>query len=560
MSNMNFFRNLLLLFLILSVSLSTAQVTDITNSDSIAGHIAKYDDQGGILSWYKPDIPGAGYDHVVKLASEFMKSGVPIEPKTGEKMYFVTCCFHDSNYHDAEADIIAEDWMHNPACVFAGAVISLAQGYRAYSGDDGYLEVVREMLDYQLENGTTPADWPWANVPYASSDPFETIYKGAVRWVDDGMRGDGLHGIEPDKIGELGYAYLIFYEITGMQKYLDAAINCADALAKHVRGIAGDLEFFSGAETKKSPWPFRVNARTGDVISEYTSNAVDPIKLMDELIRIKDRIKLDEKRASVYTEARNTAWRWLYSKSGPMKTFIWNGYFEDIQNDPDRSNRVQITPMEMAKYLIRKPYLDPDIDINVPSLIHWVSSAFCTENMDAIKEQTWCYAPMGSHTARYASVCAMWYERTGEEWYREQAYRFFNLATYMTDVTGVVRVGPSWPGSWFSDGYSDYIRHFMDGLSAIPEWAPADEDHLVKSSSVIQTIKYDDQNIKYTTFDDHSTEVLRVTSKPIQVIVDGKEVPESVSADKNCWIWEPVEKGGILTIYHLDGNDISILK
>jgi hypothetical protein len=462
--------------------------------------------------------------------------------------------------HNAEVDIIAEDWMHNPACVFAGAVISLAQGYRVYSGDDSYITLVQEMLDYQLTNGTTPGDWLWANVPYASSDPFETIYKGAVRWEDDGMRGDGLHGIEPDKVGELGYAYLIFYEITEKSKYLEAAIHCADALAEHIRDIPGDLEFFTGAEIIKSPWPFRVQAKTGEVISEYTSNVVDPIKLLDELIRIKDRINLKNEKAVKYEKARNIAWRWLYSKSGPMKTSIWNAYFEDIPNDPDRSNRVQITPMEMAKYLIRNPNLDADIEINIPSLIHWVSSAFSTEDMDAIKEQTWCYAPMGSHTARYASVCAMWYERTGEEWYRDQAYRFFNLATYMTDDNGVVRVGPQWPGSWFSDGYSDYIRHFMDGLGAIPEWAPAGEDHLLKSTSVIQTIKYRDDGIEYSTFDDHSTDVLRITVKPMKVSVNGKALSENDIDQGDGWSWKPLEKGGILTINHASGNDISVTK
>jgi hypothetical protein len=154
----------------------------------------------------------------------------------------------------------------------------------------------------------------------------------------------------------------------------------------------------------------------------------------------------------------------------------------------------------------------------------------------------------------------MWYERTGEEWYREQAYRFFNLATYMTDENGVVRVGPQWPGSWFSDGYSDYIRHFLDGLGAVPEWAPVGEDHLLKSTSVIQTIQYNDDGIHYTTFDDHSTEVLRITEKPKKVSVDKKVLPESVNIEKNSWLWNPLEKGGILTINHSTGNDISISK
>ena len=201
-----FFTLSLFAILLLSTTSTSAQLINPTNSDSIAGHRAVYDENNNLKSWYKPELPGAGYDHIIKLASEFIKDGVPVEPKTGEKMYFVTCCFQGPHMHDdvnAPNGLVAEDWMHNPACFFAGAVIGLAKGYRIYSGDDGYLEVVGEMLDYQLQNGTTPDDWLWASVPYASSDPFEKIYRGAQRWESEGMRGDGLNGIEPDKVGEL---------------------------------------------------------------------------------------------------------------------------------------------------------------------------------------------------------------------------------------------------------------------------------------------------------------------------------------------------------------------
>ena len=48
-------------------------------------------------------------------------------------------------------------------------------------------------------------------------------------------RGDGSFSLEIDKIGEMGIAYLKFYQLSGEAKYLKAAINCADALVKHVR-------------------------------------------------------------------------------------------------------------------------------------------------------------------------------------------------------------------------------------------------------------------------------------------------------------------------------------
>lgn len=539
--------------LLLPLPASWAQIVPSTSPDSILQHAVRRDENGRLLPWYQPRTPGAGYVHVATLAAEFIRNA-PVYDPLQLPMYFITCCFHEGK----NGEFVAEDWMHNPACVWAGLVQGLAVHYHAFSGDGSYIDLVRSMLDYQLENGTTPADWPWPNVPYASADPFETTYRGAQKWQEDGLRGDGLYGIEPDKIGELGIGYLTFYEITEEKRYLDAAIHCAKVLATHVRDVRPGPPPFSPAETEKSPWPFRVNAKTNEVLSDYCSNVVEPIRLFDELLRIKNRINLSNEQVVSFQRARQLAWDWLYSINGPMKTYIWNAYFEDIPNDPDRSNRVQITPMETARFLLKHPELDAHLDLNIPALLHWVASAFATEGMDAIKEQTWCYAPMGSHTSRYASICALWYERTGDEYYKDQAERFFNLATYMCQENGYVSVGPNWPGAWWSDGYGDYIRHFMEGIAAIPQWAPADENHLLQSTSVIQKIHYTGSEIRYQTFDETSTETLRLIKKPHKVYVNEKLIPQNDQLVESSWSWTQFEKGGVVRVRHVSGNKIEI--
>ncbi|MBN1480696.1 hypothetical protein JXA70_10520 [candidate division KSB1 bacterium] len=548
-------KRLLLCCVLLLLSLPSiwAQIVQSTSRDSILHHLVQRDESGRLLPWYQANTPGAGYVHVAKLAAEFVANAPMYEPLQ-LPMYFITCCFHENE----SGEFIAEDWMHNPACVWAGLVQGLAVNYRVFAGDDSYIDLVRAMLDFQLENGTTPADWPWPNVPYASADPFETTYRGAQKWQEDGLRGDGLYGIEPDKIGELGMGYLTFYEITEEKRFLDAAIHCAEALATHVRDVRPRPPPFSPAETQKSPWPFRINAKTNEVLSEYCSNVIEPIRLFDELLRIQIRIKLSDSQIHSFQRARDLAWHWLYSINGPMTTFIWNAYFEDIPNDPDRSNRVQITPMETARYLIKHPELDLNLDLNVPALLHWVASVFATEGMDAIKEQTWCYAPMGSHTSRYASICALWYERTGDAYYKEQAQRFFTLATYMCQENGYVSVGPEWPGAWWSDGYGDYIRHFMEGIAAIPEWAPAEKNHLLKSTSVFQKIEYAESEIRYQTFDNVSTETLRLREKPIKVYVDEKLVPQKNQLLDDSWTWSRLDTGGVVRIHHTTGNKVEI--
>ena len=111
----------------------SAQIVQQSSADSILGHAIQRDDAGNLLAWYQPNTPGAGYIKVVQLASEFIKNA-PIYEPLQLPMYFITCCFHQNE----EGQFIAEDWMHNLACVWAGLVQGLVLDYRIFSGDDKY--------------------------------------------------------------------------------------------------------------------------------------------------------------------------------------------------------------------------------------------------------------------------------------------------------------------------------------------------------------------------------------------------------------------------------------
>ena len=522
--------------------------------DSLYGRKVIYDLSGRTLGWYKPDVPGAVYHRVVKLSSEFFFHA-PVEPVTGLPMHLVTCCFRGPHMTPSKT-FEARRWMHNPACFFAGMVQSLSVQYHAYTGNRRFISIVQEMLDHQLQYGTTPSDFIWPDVPYASSDPFSKIYQGATQW--NGERGDGLHGIEPDKVGELGYAYLRFYEITETEKYLHAAISCADALAKNVSAIQVKESSEENYQViiDKSPWPFRVNAKTGNIIDPYCSNILEPVKLLRELVRIKDRIGLSDERTSKYRNAADIAWNWLFAKNGPTRTFIWNGYFEDVKSDPTLSNRVQITPVELAKYLTEHKSGYPSAEYHVPALLYYALSAFKHEKMDAMNEQLWCFQPMGSHTARFGSACAMWYEKTGNEYFKDLAFRYLNFASYMTHDNGVVSTGPAYSASWFSDGYGDYIRHFLDAMAAVPEWVPDNENHLLRSSSVVQSIEYSDNLIKYKVFDKQSVEKMKLVKKPLKVLAGKRELQQVSNEQTEGWWWDSLQN--VLFINHQHEAEIAI--
>ena len=41
---------------------------------------------------------------------------------------------------------------------------------------------------------------------------------------------------------------------------------------------------------------------------------------------------------------------------------------------------------------------------------------------------------------------------------------------------------------WFTDGYGDYIKHFMAGLRAIPEWVSPGRISIVRSETVLRNV------------------------------------------------------------------------
>jgi len=527
--------------------------------DTMCGAKVILDKSGKLLSRYEPQIPGAGYVKAVKLAVDFWKN-CPNSPTNNLPLYITHC----SMYRDGKGGYYGSSWPHNPIVVNAGMVQSLAVDWRNYSGDESMIDITRKALDHQIHYGTTPSNWEWASVPYASSEAGDIIYDGASKFdtattAENIGRGDGSFVLEVDKIGEMGIGYLKFYQITNETKYLDAAIQCADALAKHLRkGVhgKGGLEWKTLVLT--SPWPFRVKAETGQITEDYTSHVVENLRLLEELLRIKERIQLPVVKTDAYKKSTDLVWYWLYSSEGPIKTSIWKGYFEDIRIDDINLSRVNNSPMEFARYLLKNPAHDPNISTTVPGLIWWVKNTFSEPGMNAINEQTGCYMPMGSHTARYGSICAMWYERTGDEWFKEEAFRNFNHATYMAEPDGVIQTGHNWGSEiWFSDGYTDYIRHFLEGLAAIPEWVPVG-NHLLKSTSTVQKIKYEPNKVAFTTFDNQSEVVFRLASKPKSVTVSGQALKQLNQLNGDGYVWNTLDKGGVLKLKYSNGTEVAL--
>jgi hypothetical protein len=575
------------ILLVLMGSVSGASRTSFAQSPGAAGardapavlngHPVSLDGTGTLITW----LPQTGwFDQVITRAWTFLEqvpAGVQAAPFDsairvlgGDGLPHPTYYFY-SFFVIGSAPLQPAAYKHNPAGLYS-MIIDSALAYYPYSGDAGAITLATKVLDYDLAYGLTKDEGAWPQVPYASAEPGAAMYQGVAEGLVSGA-GDGTGYIEPDKVGEWGYSVLRLYEQTGNASYLAAARHAAVALARNIR--LGDASH--------SPWPFRVNAldnaaltptqpMIGATSDDYCADVIGPIRLFDELIRlgIGDQPLLQR--------ARQIAWNWLMSY--PMQNGQWANYFEDIPTHPlpdgtryrigvSNTNVNQYVPMETARYLIEHPELDADWMADSRHLLNWVERFFARNQFgaNAISEQAAYDYAMGSHTARYASVSAMYSDKGGTNtpiWNAlRNAQGSFAWASYMLNADGSVTTGPD-PHisleSWFSDGYGDYIRHFLAGVGAYPPWAIGTGNHLLRSTSVIQDVDYGAHQVSYQTYDRAAQEVLILDFAPSSVASTSGEILP-LRDDLAAPGWQLEDNGGgsyTVRILHQNSNNVRI--
>lgn len=512
------------------------QVVSTVNQPEIAGRPVQLDASGKLLPW--PMGSDTGYSYNSHLMTQW---SILWDQYNRQRIPYFYCCFDfDRTTFEMQPD---SHWANSTAYLRAMMEGFLERLY-PYTGDPNTITFLEDFMDYELENGLTPEGYAWPRVPYTSANPGDRRYTGWSRHGED--------YIEPHVVGEDGYAYLRFYEMTGNTKYLEAAIRCAAALVKNYR--AGDA--------KNSPWPVRCYARDGKLdgpgMGPYSANVVEPIMLFDELIR------LGHGDVPAYRKVRQEAWEWF--QQYPLKNNVWVGYFEDVK--PSMENMNQVIPLEYARYVILNPDKDPQWREHARGLIDWVKTTpkwpkYIVHGATVTTEQgngkTYCCnipnQCCDSHTSRLAAVEALLASRTGDTALRESAFRSYNWVTYFQGMPprGHAPFSTQW---WFTDEFSDGPRRLMDGLSAFPEWAPADESHLVGSSSVVTKIAYGKGSVTYSTFDPASTDALRLNFLPESVWAGGRKLTRRNNLDQDGYTLD--EGTHVLRIRHTQSRDVDI--
>jgi hypothetical protein len=144
---------------------------------------------------------------------------------------------------------------------------------------------------------------------------------------------------------------------------------------------------------------------------------------------------------------------------------------------------------------------------------------------------------------------------SGDTAFRTNAVRTLNWATYTVAADGRNRYIRD--DIWLTDGYGDYVRHYLRAMAVLPELAPA-ENHLLASSSVVKLVSYNKDKVTFTTFDDYSDVTIRLIAKPLSVTADGKSLTESRESCNNYWAWVPLTRGGYVRLRYSGAKSVTI--
>lgn len=491
------------------------------------GHKVILDENHRLLPW-KGSASNA-YDHFLRLRWNFVETKAPQSPGPAPRslypQYYFYCAFVDS------ANILLPDMWMNDVGEKIPNWFESARLFYAYTGDISPLTITKGMVDYSLEHGITPSTYSWPDFPQTASDAGEMEFRGFTT-----AKKFSTDDVQVDHAGDMGATYFRMYLFYGDKKYKSAAINVANVLANKIR---------EGNATQ-SPWPYVVNMKSGKIVSDYGTNWFGCITLFDMLIDAR------EGEINAYKKVRAKVRDWLLKY--PVKDGLWvDGHTDTyITGTGNLSN---MSASNAALYISDNHGFDPDWKTTLPGLIKWTEDNFVYKSApgepsnlwgaNIVSEQVAFMPKMDYQTARYAAQCAMWYAVSGDEAYKEKAFRSLNFVTYCNDTTGLAFESPFSKGvnSWYSDSYGEGPKMFYPVLASVPQWSPSGENHILYSAGILKSVSYADHKVQYSATQDTGIEYLHLAFNPAIVTVNGVKISCRSDTDKEGYTIKDLGNG-----------------
>ncbi|KPL12180.1 MAG: hypothetical protein AMS26_18575 [Bacteroides sp. SM23_62] len=224
-----------------------------------------------------------------------------------------------------------------------GSIIQAMTLYARLSEKDreDALSMARNAASYLLSI-SMPAGSPLANFPPTYEDrPNST---GVAR-----RRKDQLMMFYPAITGS---AYLDLYDATRDNQYLEASIRIA--------------ETYSKTQLPEGSWPLMVWIESGEAVEENLCVPTDIINFLDRLVQ--------DYGQNQFRENSEKAFNWIMEN--PMRTFHWEGQFEDVGYSKNYSNMERGKPFAFAVILLSRSAQEPGYIEMAEALIRFAEDQF----------------------------------------------------------------------------------------------------------------------------------------------------------------------------------------
>lgn len=403
--------------------------------------------------------------------------------------------------------------------------------YYTYTGEPEWLWRARDLANWNMAHAT-PASAAYPNLPYS-------VYQ------DGRPTGSAdKNSIETDKPAFLGCAYLSLYEGTGDQRYLEAARKIATTLLSKQR--------------EDGSWPFRVIPEDGSIFEDLGGAPVFFVEFFEQLQRHEENTE--------YAQARDQAARLMIQRN--VEQGLWGTYHEDIH--PKTGKHLSAEPMSFtAVYLFSRAGKFPEyVEMGKRVLQQMEATLVHTEGHAAspapgVAEQATFAHIMAGHTARYCLALASLYRVNHDMVVRKRALSGLNAVTYMQSEAGLFRThfydtrqktekDPGKVNNWYSQ-HLYTVCHMLECMPALPELAPAGEDHILGSLVALHDVAYAAGSLVYSSR--LPTEVsAKLSFTPQSVMLDGRALVK-LAMEKGVgdgWWFNP--RTSVLTLRHGAGK------
>ena len=430
--------------------------------------------------------------------------------------------------------------------------------YYRYTGDPAALAHLRMQGDHCLDFTLTPADHePWPRFPISVPFKGDPYGHADTNWI------------QLDISAHQGFALARAYQLVGEPRWLEAVKHWGELFARNCN-----------FDPSQRPWNryatvlpyigdigYAIPARPGNP-NHLTGSTAMIVEFLDELIRLDSILNPQPSTLnhnSIIVAARDRGLSYLRDTLLPAWTArdAWGRFFWDGEGlwqhigPTDSAARVFMAHPDyfphwridarnvMSLYLNNATVVTGDTYSGA-----WAypeSSVCCEDSLD--------YSPI-----EMAAAFAQLGFRAQDEWARELARRQILLGTYHCEENGIVRDriggGQLVANEWFKIVHPMPLHLVLQTIGWLPETLGASrENHIVRSSAVVNTLRYGDGEVTYTTFDapSNTVDVLRLAFTPTVVTADGRPLPLRSDLNTNGYTVRLLSNGDCIVSVRHDG-------